>query len=333
MDFRHLLQDGSRITDEDVLRFRREVFQDAVVSRAEAEGVFALNNAISDTSTAWNEFFVEAMVDYCVNQARPRGYMTENNAEWLIEQITRDGRLDKNSELELVVKVIERATEVPASFAAFALEQVEYAVLEGNGPLLCNSALVPGVIGKPEAQLIRRIMYGAGAEGRLGVSRQEAEVLFDLNDKTVEAENHPEWNDVFVKAIACHLMMVSGYQALDRKEVLRREAWLDDTSIDVGGFLSKTLSHVGDIMRGKSAFKLSDVGQDEMETAFARRNDDMEAGRALSNPVDELEARWLIDRIGRDGVLHENEKALISYLKKESPSLHTSLQPLLEKVA
>ena len=330
MDFSHLLQDQGRITDEDVLNFRREVFQDMLVSRAEAEGVFALNNAVEDTSKAWNDFFVEVMVDYCINQAKPHGYMSDNNADWLVAQITKDGHLDTNSELELVVKVIERANEVPSSFAAFALEQVAVAVIEGNGALLNNDEIKAGVIGKAEAQLVRRVMYGVGAEGRVGISREEVEVLFDLNDRTVEVENHPEWNDVFVKAVACHVMMASGYQSLDRQEVLRREAWLDDTTVDVGGFLSKSLSHIGSIMSGKM---FSDTNDDEMEDVFRARNEKLEAEKALSNPVDEMEAHWLVDRIGRDGVLHENEKALISYLKKESPSLHSSLQPLLDKVA
>ncbi len=250
MDFTHLLQDQSRISDEDVITFRREVFEDMLVSRAEAEGVFALNDSVEDTCKAWNDFFVEVMVDYCVNQAKPHGYMSDNNADWLVAQITKDGRLDSNSELELVVKVIERATQVPTLFAAFALEQVAVAVLEGNGALLCNNELKAGVIGAPEANLLRRVMYGVGAEGRLAVSKEEVEVLFELNDMTIEAENHAEWSDVFIKAVSCHLMSAGGYHAIDRKEVMRREAWLDDTTADVSGMLSKTLSSVGDIMKG-----------------------------------------------------------------------------------
>ena len=333
MDFSNLLQDASRITDEDVIRFRREVFQDAIISRVEAEGVFAMNNAVEETSQAWNDFFVEAMVDYCVNQAKPRGYMSENNAEWLIKQITHDGRLDTNSELELVVKIIEKANEVPETFAAFALEQIAKAVLEGNGALLRDDELVPGVIGAPEARLLRRVIYGVGAEGRLAISKAEVSVLFDLNDKTVEAQNHPEWSDVFIKAVAFHLMSVSGYQAVNRKEAMRREEWLDDTSTDVAGMLSKTLSSVGNIMSGGLFGGAAESGSNMMDKAWAERNERVEAGDASANPVDANEASWLVERIGRDGVLHENEKALLEYLKKESKSLHPSLQPLLDKVA
>ena len=333
MEFTHLLQDQSRITDEDVLRFRREVFEDMLVSRVEAEGVFALNNAVEKTSKTWNDFFVEVMVDYCVNQAKPEGYMSENNADWLVGQITKDGRLDTNSELELVIKIIERAKEVPTLFAAFALEQVAVAVVEGNGAILNNDELKAGVIGAPEANLLRRVLYGVGSEGRLAVSKEEVEVLFELNDMTVEAENHPEWTDVFIKAVACHLMAVDGYHAVDRKEVMRREAWLDDTDVDVAGMLSKTLSSVGGLMKGGLFGGAMRSGSDVMDDAWAERNAQVEAKAERSNQIDATESHWLVERIGRDGVLHENEKALISYLKKESPSLHSSLKPLLDKVA
>ena len=333
MDFTHLLQDQSRITDEDVLRFRREVFEDMLVSRAEAEGVFALNNSIEETSKTWNDFFVEVMVDYCVNQAKPNGYMSENNADWLVSQITKDGRLDTNSELELVIKVIERAKEVPTLFAAFALEQVAVAVLEGNGSLLNNDDLKAGVIGAPEANLLRRVLYGVGAEGRLAVSKEEVEVLFELNDMTVEAENHPEWTDVFIKAVACHLMAVDGFHSVDRKEAMRREAWLDDAEVDVAGMLSKTLSSVGDLMKGGLFSDAMKSGSTIMDECWASRNRQMEIEEQRTSVIDKNESHWLVERIGRDGVLHENEKALISYLKQESPSLHSSLRPLLDKVA
>jgi len=104
MDFSHHLVGQNQIIAQDVITFRREVFQDILVSRAEAEGVFALNNQIEDTCAEWNEFFVEVMVDYCVNQSKPQGYISDNNADWLVSQITTDGRLDTNSELELVIK-------------------------------------------------------------------------------------------------------------------------------------------------------------------------------------------------------------------------------------
>ncbi len=333
MDFTHHLQDQSRITDEDVLRFRREVFEDMIVSRAEAEGVFALNNSIEDTSKTWNDFFVEVMVDYCVNQAKPHGYVTDNNADWLIKQITKDGHLDTNSELELIIKIIEKSHEVPTSLAAFALSEVANAVMQGNGKLICDNELKPGVIGAPEAKLLRRIIYGVGADGRVGISKEEVEVLFELNDMSVEAENHPEWTDVFIKAVACYLMSVEGYKVIDRKVAMKREEWLESDTSDVSGMLAKTLGSLGSMLKGGLFGGAMRSGSDTMDDAWAERNAAMEAEAKQTHVIDEKESKWLVERIGRDGVLHENEKALISYLKKESPSLHASLQPLLDKVA
>ena len=51
-----------------------------------------------------------------------------------------------------------------------------------------------------------------------------------------------------------------------------------------------------------------------------------------AEPVTQSEAKWLSERIGRDGVLHENEKALLVYLNEEAEHIDPLLQPLLDKV-
>jgi hypothetical protein len=52
-------------------------------------------------------------------------------------------------------------------------------------------------------------------------------VLFDINDATADADNHPSWRDLFVKAIANCVMSASGYAAPAREIALARDAWLD----------------------------------------------------------------------------------------------------------
>ena len=47
----------------------------------------------------------------------------------------------------------------------------------------------------------------------------------------------------------------------------------------------------------------------------------------------EIEARWLADRITRDGRVLTHEAALLSFIKHESPDIHPVLRPLLDKVA
>jgi hypothetical protein len=103
------------------------------------------------------------------------------------------------------VKVLDRAKLSPVKLVRFALEQVKLAVTVGDGYLghaRSNRRLSPGVIGEVEVELIRRILYAFGGDGNIAVTRQEAEVLFDINDATAEASNDPAWSDLFVKALA-----------------------------------------------------------------------------------------------------------------------------------
>ncbi|MER8896252.1 hypothetical protein NKI35_11015 [Mesorhizobium sp. M0676] len=98
-----------RITAEDVVMLRREVFADGVVTRGEAEALSALDATATDKCPQWPEFFVEAVTDYIVHQEKPAGYISEDNAGWLIQTISRDGMVDSVTELELLVHVLERA--------------------------------------------------------------------------------------------------------------------------------------------------------------------------------------------------------------------------------
>ncbi|MEM6665931.1 MAG: hypothetical protein AAF638_05960, partial [Pseudomonadota bacterium] len=56
------------------------------------------------------------------------------------------------------------------------------------------------------------------------------------------------------------------------------------------------------------------------------------AARA-AEPVTEDETRWLADRIGRDGVLHDHEKALLKFLRDENPNVPPALQTLIDTAA
>jgi hypothetical protein len=326
LPIRQLIDKGV-VTDEDVLNLRRNVYRNGVVNREEACGLFAFDQHATEKPDSWRAFFVEAIADYLVNQEAPRGYITEANAEWLIENVSNDGIVDHRTELELLIKSMELAESVPADLAAFALRQVANAVIDGKGVIARDRELSPGVIGETEVELLRRILYASGGAGSVAITRDEAEVLFEINDKTSEADNHLSWTELFTKAIACSVMAASGYQVPSREEALRREEWLGDTSVNIGRFFSKMFS--GSLSAHMDAVR-AETGS---EAYYGRRNAEQAQARSSSEKIDESEAAWLADRIGRDGSLHENEKELLAFLKKESPQVHPALQPLLNKVA
>ena len=100
--------DRKPITDEEVLKLRRYVWADGSISPEEASQLFDLNDAAAP-SNDWSDFFVEAMCDDLIGRGQPRGYVTDADADWLMFHINRDGQVDSFAELELIVKLFERA--------------------------------------------------------------------------------------------------------------------------------------------------------------------------------------------------------------------------------
>ena len=314
------------IKDADVLKLRRNYYDDGQITAEEAEIIFALNDACPVQDPAWADCFVETITDYIVEQAKPEGYLTTDNANWLIQRISRDGRVESKTEMELLVSVLDRARWSPQSLVAFALAQVKDAVLNGSGPLRSGTLLEPGVVSKADVDLLRRIIYSYGGDGNLAVTRPEAEILFDIEEATADAGNHPSWGDLFVKAIAGCVMAASGYAAPPREEALARDAWLDrrgDLSLD---------KVVAGMATGLSDLFSDYREQSQEERAMTRLA--LQKVEIITNEAVTLaEAAWLAQRLERDGQLTPNERALLMFLKAESPSIHPSLQALVDKAA
>lgn len=315
-----------RVTAGDVTELRRSIYTDGVAEAGEVERLFAIDEAAEERDPSWTELFVEAVTDYLVGQVEPRGYIDDANADWLMDRIASDGLVKTETELELLVKVLERAKSSPERLVAFALNQVKTAVVDGEGPLACGRDLVPGRIGRAEVDLIRRIIYAFGGDGNVAITHSEAEILFDINDHTAEAENDLEWSDLFIKAVANFMMASSGYAVPSRQEALRREAWLDSPSGGVGAFFSS-------IAAGGLRGVLQAYRQPSTEETWAERNARKADAIATAETVTAQEAEWLAQRIGRDGVLHANEKALLRFIHDEAPSVHPSLKSLIDKAA
>lgn len=317
----------SKLNADDVLALRREVFEDGVVERCEAEALFAIDRSVKEKAVEWSEFFIEAVTDYLVLAEAPEGYISEENANWLIRAISSDGIVDQIVEFEILMRCMEKAQSMPATLSAFALRQVQNAVVNGEGAMAKDRKTAKRVVTADDVKALRRVLYAYSSDGGLGISRSEAEVLFDINDQTVESENDPSWTELFSKAIAFSLMASVNHRAVSRDEALRRQEWLDDTSVSVSGFMADIFSG------GLREFGRRMMSDTSIEGAYRKNNEAFESANEKSEVIDAVEAEWLVERIGRDGILHANELALIEFLKNESSDVHPSLKPLLEKVA
>ena len=314
------------IKDADVLKLRRNYYDDGIITAEEADVIFALNEACPVQDPAWADCFVETITDYLVEQAEPRGYLTVENAQWLIERIGRDGLVDSKTELELLVNVLDKARWAPQSLVRFALEQVKQAVLSGTGPLRSANMLDPGIVSESDVDLLRRILYAAASDGCIAVTRVEAQVLFEIDEGSCERDNHPAWTDLFIKAIANCVMAASGYAPPPRKAALAGEAWLDrrgDLSLDA------ILSGVGPDLQGLFAGYREQTAEEGAIAHLTRQKVEIVTHDAAA-PAN---AAWLAERIGRDGKVTPNERALLMFLKAERPAIDPALRVLVDKAA
>jgi hypothetical protein len=299
------LKGGATITAEDTLAIRRVVWPDGAIDPAEAEAIFDINTAVKSSAREWVDFFVEAMKQYVVHQQEPVGYIDDAKAAWLIQRIDSDGKVESQGELELLVEILEDATNAPENLKTYALAQIRNAVLTGSGPTRNGGTLDPGSINATEVALLRRLLYAQASDGPGMISAAEADMLFALKDATLGAANAPEWQIFFVQAVGNHLMAHSDYHPLARDEAARLDTFMNDTHVSIGGFLAKmAASALG--------------GGFRQAIASQRPRVDHLAAVAADQAITPNELSWLKSRIDADGTFDPFEKALIAFVSAES---------------
>lgn len=313
--FNTMLTTG-RIGEEDVLALREGVFADGIGSRDEAEWILALEDVCEAETPEWSQFYVDAVTDHVVNRIEPEGSMTDEKARWLVDRISAGGIVKTPAGLELLLRVLESARSSPESLAGFALQQVRAGVAEGRGAACGTAGCGRGAVSENDVRLLRRALYAFGGHDSVAVTRAEADVLFDINDATMEADNHPSWSDLFVKAVANHLMAAHGYRVPAREVALRRADWLDDQGDGADRLVVKALA--GGLKGIWHAYRRPGA-QEPTAT---------EGGTARAS---EAEARWLADRIERDGRMGDTERALLTFIAEEAPAIDPALRPLIER--
>ena len=113
-----LLADG-KIDAEEVNKLREVLYADGKIDQEEADFLFELNDAVSGkpNDSSWNQFFVEAISDYLLNDEKSPGVIDEEEGKWLVEKIGADGQVD-GTEKALLENLKKEAKSFPASLAA-----------------------------------------------------------------------------------------------------------------------------------------------------------------------------------------------------------------------
>lgn len=288
------------LSEAEAKKVAQSVYQDGIVNRLEAEKLFKINNLLSGHNEKWDRQFVETVKDFLLTVEAPVGWVTEEEGDWLMEQIGQDDRVKLGSEVDLLVSVLRFAEGAPVSLSRFALDCV------------CNRVRNAGRAMPENIERLRYILFAAAGERQSWVSRYEATALFKLNDDISNAKNDPSWNDLFARAIGNHLLASAHPNAVDEAEAFRREIWMKDTSSGALGFFAK----MGGTFASGDWFKHLTHSD---EKAMKARNAAVEAAQREGEVVTDDETAWFVKRLGWDNAVSPAEQALVKFLKEEAP--------------
>jgi len=291
------------ITAEEILSLRSAGWGDGKMEPGEADAVFALNGALPEPTPEWSDFFVEAITEFVVNGTSPKGYVSDENAEWLIARVDADGAVESLTELELLVEVLERGYNTPERLKAYVLDHIERAVLTGRGPTRAGGNLEPGGLTASEAAILRRVLFARAGDAPAAVSVDEAELLFRLKDASLGAANAPEWKRLFVQGVGNYLMgLISKTAQLDRERATDLERFMDDNKPNVARFIARAVRSAPDFA---GAFKEL-FGDEEKRDRLGEL--------ASAEEVTGNEQAWLDGQVNADGTIDEYEQALIDFI-------------------
>ena len=194
--------DGTIASDE-ILILRRAVWSDGKIDHAEAEAILAIEHRITTDSREWCDFFVEALGEYLLKGEEPFDEIDAHKAQWLTQQIGRDGAGASQVALALVARLLERASAAPDSLRRHGLAELDRALRADGGAIDDGAAL-----------LLRRLIFAPASDRGTGVSRAEAELLIRLKDDALTRTNGEEWQRLFVQALASYLKAYTSYEPL-----------------------------------------------------------------------------------------------------------------------
>ena len=209
------------------------------------------------------------------------------------------------TELELLVRVIEKAMNVPQVLKDYVLKQIEQAVLDGVGPTRAGGSLEKGNVNATEASLLRRVIFAQAGDQPAAVSQHEAEMLFRLKDRTLAADNAPEWKRLFVQGVGNFLQGYSSYKPLETLRAAELESFMNDTTPHMGRFAARMAgANIGEGFRtvfGKKKVKqMVDLSSEVMK----------------AEEVTLIENTWLQGQIHANDVIDDYDQALLDFLRE-----------------
>jgi hypothetical protein len=311
----------------DAQALRRAIYGKGAANRGDLAALLALGPKAGD-EPAFSALIADVARDGLVVDVDPSGYISEDDADWLTAHLGDGGGLTCRAEYEVLKAVIGHAVSVPPALVAFAVREVERAVLTGRRAPLGGVDHEPGVVTAADVEALRQFCFAATAGAACHVDRASAEALFDIAHATATARNDPGFADFFAQAVGNYLLSAPFVEAASRDQELHIEREMD-TRGSFGGFLSGLAGGLLDPNAAtgrKSVDQLAeDIYRDEEAETQARL--DAAAG------VDAGEAKWILAHLTRGGELTAAEKRLLAFLRDQSTATPPEIAALFDQAA
>ena len=120
------------ISASEALDVRREIYAHDPLTPEDMDLVFRTAQKSADDSIEWTNLFSEAVTDYVVHQNDPPDYIPQEKADWLVAKLKETGGITTASEFAMLIDVMKSALGVPPSLSAFALREIETAIVSGR---------------------------------------------------------------------------------------------------------------------------------------------------------------------------------------------------------
>jgi hypothetical protein len=123
-------------------------------------------------------------------------------------------------EFQTMLGAIAVAKLPATALAVEALSEVRRGIMTGEGPTTLGRAHFSRTLDAEDAALIEQILRAAGGEAGKPVTRAEAEILFDIHEMALERADDGRFDDLFIKAIAHHVLAAAGQSVPARQVAL-----------------------------------------------------------------------------------------------------------------
>jgi hypothetical protein len=307
-----------------VRELRRGAYSKPAIERADLTRLLEIGRRAGLDTQEYADLLADVARDLLVNQADPPKYVSPADADWLIAQLRAGSGLSCRAEFEMLLAVLSYAVSIPPALSAFAVAEIEKAILEGHyssGGLPDHPA---GVVSKADVEALRSCVFAATEGSSLHVTRDSAEALFRIAHLTSDVKNDPSFDEFFAQAIGNYLMGIAHHWTPSAAEEAEREKWLDRPAPAMGRFIQGLL-HVRKTAEQRA--------YDEENARLRIENDADRAEIEGRANIDAAEGDWVLSHLTRSGGLTRAEKRLLLFLKDNAKSLPPKLLEAIETEA